>query len=612
MSSDPNFIEHANEVISPMPGMNGVVVPRPHVRMTGSLRSTTQFTSGSQDQFDATTDLLGTARMYDIKVGSFWDLGARWNQDIDVILDPTSYTHCAPAPNSGITENPSDPDQFYASNVFIANPKNLSNGQTNDITWTCYHTTSIAGTSPQQFTMMGSSPTQITFTSHSLAFKTNAGNPQLYLYGNDSNGNMAVQNIRTASYVSADSANATFPFPTNSDGSSLNPGLYSVGLMNSSSDGSLSSASSSFLSVGRSIPFSQPYAVTGEAVVTNYYSHQQDDPYNDGTCAGQSHDYSSANTLSYPVVTQYSSGTAVIGEGGSVVPVGQNPIAIALYHPYSQSTFNTYSWCSNDQTTTTSHHDALVVNSGSNSVTSIDLVGLTTTQVSVGVNPIGLAVSSDSSKAFIVNAGDNSVSLVDLGTLTQTAKVGLAAKPSSIALDTSGNVWVGGAGYLTRFDTNLNSPISVGISGTTVALRNLPTASEMVATRMDGGGGLYMDELDSNALSAGTIQVNGERQMAALGQIAANGQFGYSYATASAATPIIGNSMLEIGSADGSSWMTVSGTPQGFVLNDAISHRTMLTGNLGSAVTSISVDSDQKMAYLASPDSNQVVAIDLP
>ena len=139
------------------------------------------------------------------------------------------------------------------------------------------------------------------------------------------------------------------------------------------------------------------------------------------------------------------------------------------------------------------------------------------------------------------------------------------------------------------------------------------SSSELIATRAADNGDLLFDEIAPDAsISSGSVQLNAERQLAQLPAIASGGRRGYAYATANEATPIIGGSIIENGPQDQGSWMAVSGTPDGFVLSDVVSHSTLMASSLGGAVTGISIDDQGKTAYLTVPDQNKVVAVDMP
>jgi hypothetical protein len=172
-----------------------------------------------------------------------------------------------------------------------------------------------------RFAILGSLPSTLTLTSEP-PLTTNYGMPLLYVY--DKTG--IATTTATATSVDVSGMQATFPFP-----STLSQNAYSLALVNQTNSGvGFSPAGTNLLSIASSQTVGgSPFGVAAQAVSTNWYQADNDDPYNDGTCAGQWVFDSGSYTDSSPVVTQFSLNS--VKNGGATIFVGPNPTAIALY-----------------------------------------------------------------------------------------------------------------------------------------------------------------------------------------------------------------------------------------------------------------------------------------
>jgi hypothetical protein len=142
--------------------------------------------------------------------------------------------------------------------------------------------------------------------------------PLLYIY--DQNANLVA--TETATSVSSDETQATFPFPSN-----LTQSGYELVPQNQINESpGLAPAGVNLLSIASSQTIAgNPFGVAALDTTTTDQSSSTQDPYGDGTCAGQSSYSSNTYTNSYPVVTQYSLNS--VNNGGATIPVGPNPTA---------------------------------------------------------------------------------------------------------------------------------------------------------------------------------------------------------------------------------------------------------------------------------------------
>ena len=59
--------------------------------------------------------------------------------------------------------------------------------------------------------------------------------------------------------------------------------------------------------------------------------------------------------------------------------------------------------------------------------------------ITVGTNPIGIAIAPSGNYAYVVNNGSNTVSKIDLSNFTVTAVLAVSSNPIGIAIDPSGS-----------------------------------------------------------------------------------------------------------------------------------------------------------------------------
>jgi hypothetical protein len=143
------------------------------------------------------------------------------------------------------------------------------------------------------------------------------------------------------------------------------------------------------------------------------------------------------------------------------------------------------------------------------------------------------------------------------------------------------------------------------------SLRYNTAGSELIASSVDSGGGLYVQEIDDAATANnGTFTLKAQRQVSTLPN---NGSGPYYSSTAQTALSRTQMATATIeGSYGSDSWLAVSGTANGFTLTNAIDHVSFMDGSTSSPVTSVAVDPTEFVGYLALPDENQVVTVYFP
>jgi hypothetical protein len=446
------------------------------------------------------------------------------------------------------------------------------------------------------FALPGASPSSIMSYGD---FSATYGEPQLRVYvGGSAPG--FVSSVSASSVVAGSSA--TFPFPKQSNGSPLAEGFYSLVNTNVASSGGLVFVDPSYLAVGGGTTLSSAFGVDAADV-----SETVDVCYSGGSCR------QSSSTTSTPILTQYYSGQVTYitpnTSSGGVSPVtlsvGTQPVAAKLYGSYT-AMFSHNNGGDTISTNTTFPSNAIVANSGSNSVSLVNFVNNTAVNLAVGAKPMALTLNSASTYAYVANYGSGTLSEVDLSTeaVTRTA-TGLSGA-LSVAMDPSGSyVWVGGTNYIYKVSVSTFAVVSsVSVAGSVTSLAASNAQNELVYT------------LVQNCCSSSSTYAANELLISNLSKPG-------TYANASA-SPYASYTMkgtlptaaalpqaTSVVSARFSNGMAASATPTGFVIYDVISHKEIMTGTTPTPVRGIASDPDAMFAYFTLPDSNEYIAVPL-
>ncbi len=447
----------------------------------------------------------------------------------------------------------------------------------------------ITGQQPQTLTLTGQSPIMTQF-----------GLPLLYIYDNHQN----LVNTITATNVSADRTQATFPFP-----SSLSSSAYSLAIVNQTNTGpGFSTAGTNLLSIASSqtIP-GNPFGVAVNALTDAWEDR-------DG-CEKQTWTSSTYNTS--PVVTLYS--TNQVRVGGNYIGVGANPTAVVTYTGPSERVASREG-CDAISDTYTGTTRAIVANSGANTVSLLDTVyNSVLNTITVGNQPVALAVTSDGSTAYVANYTDGTVTQVNLNTATPTATVAVGGNPTSVALTSAGVLWVGGVGFLAEVNTQTMGVVATQSTGekTLSALAYSNSVGELIATSTDSSGNVNVEEVNPVTVKTGALYAAvSSHTVSSLGTYYRP----LAQAQVQGFTATLGTSSIPINSnlpgtpplvvQDG--WAVVSATPTGFTITDITGHIVLVNETTPSPVAAISVDANLNVAYLTMPDSNTLLTVPLP
>jgi YVTN family beta-propeller protein len=276
-----------------------------------------------------------------------------------------------------------------------------------------------------------------------------AGITNLHVIGMD----MSNPSNVTAISVASDGSSAVFPYPRQSNGLPLPAGAY-ITTITTDPSGSpqTTNGMEPFYVAHDDTSYSSAFGVAvavPQEIVTSFGAA---DIYGDGTCAGQPYSYTSTNGGNpIPLVTLPTRGQLAIGTSSNTVAVGTTPTVVIAYNDQEQDNYSSRDQrdqCDNEWDQITGAQSALVVNTGDNSVSLLDIgwYNYPTGTITVGSLPVAAAISPDETKAYIANYGDGTVSEIDLVNVQKTRTIAVMSHPASVTFDSNGNLWVGGQG----------------------------------------------------------------------------------------------------------------------------------------------------------------------
>jgi YVTN family beta-propeller protein len=468
----------------------------------------------------------------------------------------------------------------------------------------CFEYGAVAADSTR-FAILGNLPGTLTLASE-VPFTTAYRMPLLYVY----DGTRTVVVTEMATSVSSDGSQATFPFP-----STLTQNGYSLAVVNQTNSApGYSPASTNLLSIASSQTIAgTPFGVAAGGLTTIT---------TEITKEGLKFVLGPTTTTygAFPVVSLYSNNQLLIGS--IPVNIGANPTAVATYAGPSVEQVNVvqvnYNLSEQITTTISGTTRAVVANSGSNSISILDIVNnVLLFNVPVGNQPVALAVSANGSTVYVANYTDSTVTQVNLNSGTATATIAVGGHPTSVALTAAGALWVGGVGFLTELNTQPLSVVATElVTGKTItALGFSDSVNQLVATSVDTSGNVYVDEINPSTVQAGGVYTPlASNLVSGLGTHINRGGSEVQAFTATLA----GSSLISPNQAgapplvvqDG--WAVVTATPTGFSITDITGQIVLVSEKTPSPVTAIAVDSKLNVAYLVMPDSNILLTVPLP
>lgn len=530
--------------------------------------------------------------------------GSYQPQNLELPYEWNHWVQMSPMCN-GLTSSPNIPItyEYIATNYIQAESADQATANNQVSTWGCNQSLTTIAVATPSFAMAGSIPTSMTVPAQA-PFSTSYGMPILYLYSGAS-GTPSLAATVTASSVLSGSSSATFPLP-----SSLASNSYSLVTANAMSDGSYMPNGVNFFAVGSSQSLAgAPFGVAAAG--------QTDTLVDRDRCNKITWTYT-PTTTTFPVITLYSMNQVLAN--GVAISVGANPTAVATYSSGSEQTIDHEGcdWYTNTYTNTTR---AIVANSGSNTVSILDLTDDSVlSSVTVGNQPVALAVSSDGSTAYVANYTDGTVSQVNLNSNTVTATIAVGGQPTSVALTATGTLWAGGVGFLTEINTqNMTVTATETTSRTLMSLGYSDQVSQIVAVSVDSNGNVYDDQINpANVTPGGEYTPTNSVVVSSVGtqlNTSTNKKVRAFTATLARAQASSAPNLNQTGGPPlvvYDAWVAVTATPSGFTITDIADNYVFASVQTPSPVTAIAADPTLNAAYLTMPDSNLVWMVPLP
>lgn len=523
----------------------------PGQAISGTWLSDDSGAVGSVKYFNVTTDDDGTAFIANGRINANWNSQIIWEPPCGEVTTASGYFMDVTAIGFG---------------------------------WTCTLTIGEeSANASTHFVLPGAAPSTITSYGD---FSTTYHEPQLRVYvGGSAPG--FISSVSASSAVPGSSA--AFPFPKQSNGSALAEGFYALVNTNVGSGGNAVFVDSSYLAVGGTTTLAAAFGADAADVEVEI------EVCAEGEC---SHAYTYSPTS---IFTQYYGDQINYRYTGSSIPVGVRPVAVKFYGSNTAYKVN-----GDVQTWTTTPANAIVVNSGSNTVSLLNLINDTTiASLGAGTQPMAVALNSAETMAYVANYGSSTLSEVNLSTNSVTRTASGVAGAQSVAMDPSGSyVWVGGTNYL--YKVSLSSFTIVGdqsVAGSVTSLAASDALNELVYTLVQNCCS------DSSAYVAHELLIS---NMSTPGTYAAASAAPYSPYTMNGTLPsaaVVPHASAV--SAQFGNGMGASATPTGFVVYNLVSHQQLMIGTTPTPVRGIASDPKGMFAYFTLPDSNEYISVPL-
>jgi YVTN family beta-propeller protein len=457
------------------------------------------------------------------------------------------------------------------------------------------------------FELSGSVPSTLTIPGTGLS--STYGLPRLEVSSIKANGALS---YTQALSVASNGTSATFEFPPNSSGSSLSTGLYGYVLQNQTSPGVYTDVGGDALTIGTSTTLASPYGVDainrsvfteictpgGDTKKETHIRHERSQivcEADDGPLSCPPQCTSSTTSTIVPLVTLLNS--AELNYSGSNITVGTQPTAVEAYH---NATTTTGTPGTGVYTRTTQPTLALVANSGSNTVSVVNLTSkAVTATISVGTQPVAILIDSTGTYAYVANLGSGTVSQINLSSNTVSSTATVGSTPTSLALDPSGTAfWVGGLNYISKVNTsNLSIATTYTVSGQVTSLSISSGQNDYVYTIVSGSTfqGAHASLSSGVPHSDYEMPIGGEVKAGTSGSLPSWVNIGGPLVSAS-----YGNRYI------------VEGTPSGFAVLDLETDKVMMQGTTAGPIVGIAVDPQQGTAYATETSTNTLLSIPLP
>ena len=492
---------------------------------------------------------------------------AEWGYSRDSYLFDLFSGQCWTTVREGIIQTPWV--NFASTNVFDPGPL-------------CIIPDYAAPAAGNNFALSNSLPATITVSAPNLT--TTYGMPQLLAIDRFLN----LKTTVNATSVAADGSNATFPFPAG-----LSNGMYMFAVKNLNGTNLFNIVDETHFSIGGENTLSSAFGVDAAETTTKTL-----------TCVLVNYklycSWSLPTDTPTPIFTQYYS--SQVSYAGHVIPVGTQPVAVKLYGTYTTSQKS-----GNTTTYTYSPANAIVVNSGSNSVSILNLYTFSVAaNIAVGSQPLSVTLNSAGTYAYVPNYGSGTLSEINLSTLAVSRTVPIASGVQSVAMDPSGNyVWVGGNNYL--YQVSLSSFAVVGsyaVNGSVTSLAASNAQNKLAYTLVQNCCS------SSSTYAANEVAISSLSNTTAFSRTSASPYAQYTMNGTLPSAAVVPQATTV--SSQFGNGLAASSTPTGFVVYDIVSNQPLMSGNTPTPVRGIASDPDNRVVYFTLPDSNEYLAVPLP
>lgn len=308
-----------------------------------------------------------------------------------------------------------------------------------------------------------------------------ASDTQLNVY------NMAFANpaTLTAESVASDGSSATFPYPKG-----LSAGAYITTITTGTGTSATTNGFEPFYLAHNDTTWETAFgvdvAIPTETVQTLQWIGDQNGP-----CAGGA----TVSTTKYggstlPLVTLVSQGKLAVGSSSNTIEVGKTPTVVIAYNSTAQTVQQNGPCGPTYVANYSGAQSALVVNTGSNSISLVNIgeYSYPSGTISVGNSPVAAVINPAGTMAYIANYGSGTISEINLANVQVTRTLSVSPYPTAISFDSSGNLWVGGQGFLDEVSvSNWNVQTSYGVDGTITGMQYDAAQGGFVAEVLKNG-----------------------------------------------------------------------------------------------------------------------------
>lgn len=460
-----------------------VAAPLAAQRVTGAWQydiQTAVTPFGVNTPFDATTDDNGELTFYNMRMPAYWQFE----------MYPTKTCYSDISPYSPLTVISQGQALYPTSGSVSLSPTTLNFSSKaapseNAVVIPCFSNTpnnpdfKVGDVSPS-FALDDAYPSSVQVAS--LDPLTSAPQlTQLRLYST----NLAqVANV-TATAIAGGGMSATFPYPNVPSGAYIGTIVSNPSGLPPSTDGM-----EPFLVGHDDTSFTGAYGVA-VASPKEIYTYIDGYPRGTNPCGGKISGSDTTGGTPLPLVTLLKQGQLAIGSIYNTVSVGVSPTVVVPFNDHPRVVSTSSGACSESITTYSGAQSALVVNTGSNSVSIVKIgtyPSYPTGTVGVGSQPVAAVINAAETMAYVANYASNTVSEVNLSVLQQTRTLQVMQHPTSVTFDASGNLWVGGQGSMEEVNiTAWNIASTVTVDGTINGLSYDAQQSSFVASVLQNG-----------------------------------------------------------------------------------------------------------------------------